>query len=138
MITDKQTWLSQQQALTSGTAYSNAYDLGSARDVGIGTNIRAIVNVVTTFTGGTNETFNLVQSANSDLSSPDILASTGAVVEANLSAGKRPMDLVIPATSKRYIGFQYVASGTHTAGVIDALFVLNSGSGDAFAYETGR
>lgn len=138
MITDRELWVSQQQALTTGTQYSNSYDLGLARDMGIGTSVRAMINVSTTFTGGTNETFNLVQSANSDLSSPDVLATTGAVVEASLTAGSRLLDLVVPRTTKRYVGFQYVASGTHTAGNVDGLFVLNNTSPDSFPVETGR
>jgi len=138
MRTDRETWLSQQQALTSGTAYSNSYDLGLARDMGIGTAIRAVVNVSTTFTGGTNETFNLVQSANSDLTSPDILVSSGAILEAALTGGTRVMDVVVPRTTKRYVGWQFVASGTHTGGAVDALFVLNTSSGDSFPVETGR
>lgn len=138
MITDRELWVSQQQPLTTGTQYSNSYDLGLARDMGIGTAIRALINVSTTFTGGTNETFNLVQSANSDLSSPDILATTGAVLEANLTAGSRLLDLVVPRTTKRYVGFQFVASGTHGAGAVDALFVLNNTSPDSFPVETGR
>lgn len=137
MITDRETWLSQQVALTTGTVVSNTYDRGMVGDVGLGRNIRAIINVITTFTGGTNETFNFIQSANSDLSSPDILATTGAVLEASLIAGTRVMDIVIPKTTKRYLGFQYVASGTHGAGAIDAMFVLDAYSGDSFPVETG-
>jgi hypothetical protein len=137
MITDAQTWLSKAQALTSGTAYSDSYDAGLARDIGIGHSIRAKVLVDTTFTGGTNETFNLVESANADLSSPTVLVSSGAILEAALTAGASVMDVVIPKTSKRYVGFQYVASGTHTAGKVNALLVLDTASGDAFPVENG-
>jgi hypothetical protein len=138
MITDRQTWLARAQALTTGTAYSDAYDAGLARDIARGHPIRAVVTVDTAFTGGTNETFNLVESANADLSSPTVLATSGAVVEANLTAGAKVLDVAVPKTSKRYIGFQFVASGTHTAGAINALLVIDSDSGDSFAYETGR
>lgn len=137
MITDAQTWLSKQQALTSGTAYSNSYDRGVAGDMGRGQPIRARVSVSTTFTGGTNETINLVESANADLSSPTVLLSSGAVLEAALTQGAVLLDVVVPRTTKRYVGFQYVASGTHGAGAVDAMFVLNTDSGDAFAAETG-
>jgi hypothetical protein len=138
MITDRELWVSQQQALTTGTQYSNSYDLGLARDMGLGTAVRAVVNVSTTFTGGTNETVNLVQSANTDLSSPDILLAVGPTLEAGLTAGTRIVDVVVPRTTKRYVGFQYVASGTHTAGAVDGLFVLNNTSPDSFPVETGR
>lgn len=137
-MTDRQTWLSRAQALTTGTEYSDAYDAGLARDIGRGHPVRALVTVSTTFADGTNETINLVESANADLSSPTVLATTGAVLEAALTAGAKLMDVAIPKTSKRYVGFQFVASGTHTAGAVNALLVLDTDSGDSYAFETGR
>ncbi len=136
MITDAQTWLAKAQALTTGTAYSNAYDNGLARDIGRGTPLRALVLVNTTFTGGTNETVNFVESANADLSSPTVLFGV-TPLEAALTAGATVMDVTIPKTTKRYVGFQFVASGTHTTGKLDALIVIDSDSGDAFAANNG-
>jgi hypothetical protein len=138
MITDAQTRFSTAQALTTGTQLStNAYDLGVARDVGRGGDIRVFVNIQTTFTGGTSLQVNVVESANSDLSSASVILTGPVVAEASLLAGKRILDVNLPQTSKRYVGLQYVNVGTHTAGAVDAGMVLDTDSGTTFAANTG-
>lgn len=79
-----------------------------------------------------------MQSANANLSSPDVLASSGAVVEANLTAGKNVLRIGIPPNTKRYVGLQFVSSGTHTNGTIDAVVVFDTDTNRIYPYETGR
>jgi hypothetical protein len=55
MITDAQTKFSDAQAVTTGTQVStNSYDMGVARDIGRGRDLRVYANVTTAFTGGTS------------------------------------------------------------------------------------
>lgn len=121
MITDREMTFSNNQAVTTGTQYStNAYDTGLANhpNINTGSELKIVVLVGTAFASGTNLTVNVVESANSDLSSPSILATSGAVVEASLTAAARLIATTLPRTSKRYLGLQFVSSGTHTAGTI--------------------
>lgn len=138
MITDAQTRFSSQQAVTTGTQLStNAYDLGTARDVGRGETVRVVVTVDTVFASGTSLQANIVESANADLSSATVLVSGAVVAEAGLIAGAKILDRVLPQTSKRYLGLQYVSVGTHTTGTVSGGIVLTSDSNVQFPANTG-
>lgn len=138
MITDKQTRFSDAQAFTTGTQVStNSYDLGIARDVGRGNELRVVATIDTTFTGGTSLQVQVIESANSDLSSPTVLFSGAVIAEAAALAGTKVLDAVLPTTSKRYLGIQVVTVGTHGAGALTAGIVMNSDSGDNFEANTG-
>lgn len=138
MITDAQTRFSNAQAVTTGTQYStNSYDLGSARDVGRGANLRVVATIDTTFAGGTSLQVNIVESANSDLSSPTVLVAGAVTVEASLTAGTKLVDSPMPQTTKRYLGLQFVTVGTHGAGALTGGIVIDSDSGTYFPATTG-
>lgn len=134
MICDVQTTLLDKGALTStGTTVSNAYDTGIEKsDLGRGRPIRAKVTVDTAFTTGAGGTLavNYIQSANSDLSSPDILATLlPATGVSGLTAGASLYDGVLPSNTKRYVGFQnIIATGAMTAGNLTEQFVLDTNS----------
>lgn len=138
MITDAQTKFSDAQAVTTGTQVStNAYDMGIGRDIGRGRQLRVVANVGTAFTGGTSLQTNVIESANSDLSSPTVLVTGAVIAEASLTAGRALLDTVLPTTTKRYLGLQYVTVGTHGAGTANAGIVLDSDSNTYFAANTG-
>jgi hypothetical protein len=138
MITDAQTRFSSGQAVTTGTQVStNSYDLGIARDVGRGGNLRVYANATATFTGGTSLQASVVESVNSDLSSATVIVSGPVFAEASLVAGTRLLDVALPLTSKRYLGVQYTSVGTHTAGTVDSGIVIDTDSGTTFAANTG-
>lgn len=138
MITDAQTRLSNAQAVTTGTQVStNSYDMVLARDIGRGRNVRVVVTIDTTFTGGTSLQVNIIESANSDLSSASVILTGPVTVEASLVAGTKLMDQVLPQTSKRYVGLQFVTVGTHGAGALTGGLVLDTDSGTYFAANTG-
>jgi hypothetical protein len=142
MMYDLQNLISNRQALTTGTQLgTNVIDLWAGiaasqggtdnngntllRDLGRAPEVAIDVQVVEDFTGGTSEDFRLVTGADGDaaLGSPTVIMSTGAIVEANLKAGKViPLAILpgaIPATA-RYLGLQCVAVGTHSTGKITA------------------
>jgi hypothetical protein len=138
MITDAQTKFSDAQAVTTGTQVStNAYDMGVARDIGRGRDLRIYATATTAFTGGTSLQVNVIESANSDLSSASVISSGAVVAEAALTAGKVLLDIALPQTSKRYVGLQYVSVGTHTAGAVTGGIVLNTDSNTTFPAVTG-
>jgi hypothetical protein len=138
MITDAQAKFSDAQAVTTGTQVStNAYDMGTARDISRGTNLRVYANVGTAFASGTSLTVNVIQSANSDLSSPTVIATGATIAEASLTAGKSLLDVVLPTTSARYLGLQFVTVGTHTAGTVNGGIVMSSDSNTTFPATTG-
>lgn len=121
MMTDRETTFSNNQAVTTGTQYStNAYDTGLAAhpNINTGRELQAFVSVGTAFASGTSLTVNVVESASSDLSTPTILATSGVILEASLTAAAVLFRSALPRTSKRYIGLQFVTVGTHTAGTI--------------------
>lgn len=140
MYTDAQLRPSNAQALTTGTQVStDSIDLLSAnRNVGRAGSMRAVVTVDVTFTGGTSLTPKLIESDNSDLSSPNVIATGPTVVEASLTAGAEIWDVAMPDNTKRYLGFQYVTVGTHTAGKVSAHIVANSDYNPYLPANTGR
>lgn len=139
-MTDRETTFSNNQAVTTGTQYStDKYDTGLANHPNINTNreLQVLCVVTTTFTGGTSLAVNLVESANADLSSPTVLATSGVIAEASLTAGTRLLATALPRTSKRYLGFQFVTVGTHGAGAVFGGLVRDIDDTAFPAFETG-
>ena len=131
MITDAQAKFSDAQAVTTGTQVStNAYDMGIARDIGRGRELRIFANVVTAFLSGTSLQVNVIGSANSDLSSPTVLVTGAVTAEAALTAGKNLLDVVLPQTTQRYLSL-------HTAGAVSGGIAINTDSNTAFPAVTG-
>ena len=88
MITDSLLRVSEDQAVTS-TAYStNTIDLSVARDVGEGTALYMNFALTEAFANGTNITFEVVTSANANLSSHDVIGSSATIATAALTLGK--------------------------------------------------
>ena len=138
MITDAQLLLSDAQAnvRNAGTYVStNTIDLGVARDVGNGERLFVDFNVDVAFAGGTSVQFQIITSAAADLSSPTVIDSTAAIVDATLVAGYR-VQLPIPpvqGNGQRYLGVQYVGVGTHSAGSVSARVVHQIDNRDLYA-----
>lgn len=140
MITDAQLRLSSAQALTTGTQVStNSIDLLTAnRNLGRGDAMRLSLTVDVTFASGTSVQPQIIESANSDLSSPTVLLSGPVVAEASLVAGTEIWDVALPDNAKRYIGVQYVNVGTHTAGKVSAHVVADTDFANTLPANTGR
>lgn len=140
MYKDAQLRLSNAQALTTGTQVStNSIDMLVAnRNLGRGGGLRMYINVDVTFTGGTSVAPQIIESDNADLSSPTVLVTGPTRAEATLVAGRPVWDALMPDTSKRYIGVQYVNVGTHTAGAVSAHIVANTDNANNLPAWTGR
>lgn len=136
---------------TTGTqASSNVVDLGGpglpasgstpagypGRDLGIGDNpaLKLMVLVTTAFSGGTSLQIGVGGAPDNGSGSPGSYTQMVAgevVVEADLLAGVRLLDIDFPRTGPlaptppRFIELTYVNSGTHSAGKIEGLVVLD-------------
>lgn len=129
-VIDAQMQFSSAQALTTTAVSTNTYDLGVARDVGPGEELYFQITVDTTLASGTSVNFQVISSAAANLSSPNVLIETGPVVTAQLTAGRPPIVIRMPASilttlpiGQRYIGLQYTIAGTYTAGNVTANLV---------------
>ncbi|WP_283419236.1 Bbp16 family capsid cement protein [Sphingopyxis sp. Geo48] len=139
MLFDREMIFSKDQAPTTGTQYStDVYDQGLA-GVNINTNreLQVVCSVTTDFASGTSLAVNFVQSANSDLSSPDVLIGSGVIAEASLLKGTVLLRAAVPRTTKRYLGFQFVTVGTHTAGKVFGGIVRGTDDTAIPAFNTG-
>lgn len=120
MYTDAQNRPSDNQAVSgNGTTVksTDSIDLLTAnRNVGRGGPMRAIAQVTADMVGGTSLIASLIESANSDLSSSTVIASGPSVALADAVAGAILIDVPMPDTNARYIGFQYALTGNFTAG----------------------
>lgn len=141
MYTDAQLRPSQAQSLAvaAGTTVStNVIDLLSPNaNIGRGRVRRAFASVVTAMVGGTSVQANFVQSANPDLSSPDILVAGPVVTTANATVGRKLLDIPVPDNTKRYVGFTYTTVGTYTAGAVSSYLVADTDQQPYLPAQTG-
>lgn len=132
MITDAQLLLSDAQALSATAVSTNTVDLGNVtpkNEIGAGEPMCVLIGVdVAADTADGNETyqFTLVQSANADLSSPDVLYATDTTfISRTVLVAGYTLVLPIPAKmiTKRYIGVRYVLGGTTPTITVTAMYV---------------
>jgi hypothetical protein len=128
-MTDALLQLSSAQAVTATAVSTNVVDLGVARDLGPGTDLFVNFSVDTTVSsaGSYTVTFQVVSDDNSAMSSPVVIAQSGAIAQAVLLAGGAPISVAIPpaalsvsAQGERYLAARYVCSGTLTGGKFSA------------------
>ena len=139
MITDKLLRVGEDQAVTSSAYSTNTVDLSVARDVGEGTALYMNFALTEAFANGTNITFEVVTSANANLSSHDVIGSSATIATAALTLGKNIVVAINPqiaSKGKRYLGARYVVTGTMNAGKVTADVVETIGDGQKY-YASG-
>ena len=139
MITDKLLRVSEDQAVTSSAYSTNTVDLSVARDVGEGTALYMNFALTEAFANGTNITFQVVTSANANLSSHDVIGSSATIATSGLTLGKNVVVRINPdiaGKGKRYLGARYVVTGTMNAGKVTADIVETIGDGQKY-YASG-
>lgn len=135
MYLDRQNTVSQAQAITATAVSTDTIDLSVARDVGVGEELKFSITVDQTFNNLTSLTPQVIISANANLSSATVLSQLDAIPLAQLTAGRKPIELSIPRTllisqpvGQRYLGLNYVVAGTApttgqvTAGIVHGSF----------------
>lgn len=128
MILDSNLILSEDQAITATAISENVIQLPSAgtvpgeaaaiaRNLGAGNEIPMLIQVTEAFDNLTSLTITLETSAAAGLTSPTVLASSGAIALADLVAGYRPsFTRVFPDGGLLdYVGMRYTVTGTSPA-----------------------
>lgn len=138
MLLDALLQLSNRQAITATAFSTNAIDLGSVRDIGQGEDLYVIIGTeeAAAAAGAATVAFQVVSSANANLSSPNILIQTDALAKTELTLGRKPIVMRVPSailnalgTGQRYLGLQYtIATGPLTAGKFSAWVSLDNPS----------
>ena len=142
MITDKLLRVSEDQAVTATAVSTNTIDLSQARDIGEGRDLFVVFTVTEVFATLTSLTFQVVTDDNASLSSPTVIAATGAITLAGggLAAGKQHVVRIPPqigGKGERYIGAQYTVGGSNaTTGKVTTDIVLDIQDGKKF-YASG-
>jgi len=142
MYTDKLLRVSDSQTVTIDAVSTDTIDLSVARDIGEGKELFmhfSVNETVTSGTGGSTVSFNVIGSAAADLSSAVVLGSSGPIVKTDLVAGKRIAVRINPQIASlgyRYLGAQYDVSATLTAGKFTADIVETVQDGQKF-YASG-
>ena len=130
MLTDALLQLSSAQAVTASAVSTNTIDLGVARDIGVGADLYAVITVdeAATASGSATVNFQVISSANANLSSANIISQTDAIAKTDLTLARKPIVICISQATllslpvgQRYLGVQYtVATGPLTAGKFSA------------------
>jgi hypothetical protein len=110
----------QSVAAAAGTIVStDSIDLLSAVDNPgrSGMPLRAIAVLSAALVGaGSSIKAQLISSDNANLSSPTVLADGAVIGVAAAGIGTKLLDVPLPDSTQRYLGFQYVISGATTTG----------------------
>ena len=130
MILDSQALLSDAQAVSADAVSTNTYDSGAAgNDVSIGEPLVVMLTVDVAADGTTTDEtyeFQVIQSANANLSSPDVLCYR-AIGYASLTAGsKHVIPIPMASKTKRYLGLNYNVGGTTPSVTVTAAIVPSS------------
>lgn len=128
MLLDAQLAVSTNQVVTVTAVSTNAIDTGGStpvRNVGWGEEMRMAVQVNATAlaAGDATVTFEVIQADDAALTTNvEVLIASAPIGKAALVAGGNPpLDVVLPANTRRFIGLRYtVGTGPLTAGTFSA------------------
>jgi len=121
MIFDKTNLFSEHQAVTATAVSTNVIDLGVDRDIGKGVPVPVDIRVTETFATLTSLTVEVQTSEDEAFTSPETLATTGAIPAADLTVGNVFSVQFMPLGTQRYVRLNYVVAGTAaTTGTVHA------------------
>lgn len=132
MSYDLQLTLSDAQAVTADAVSTNTIDLGNPtvkNEIGAGEPVSVVVTVdvgADFTTGDETYAFQLIQSANANLSSPDVLEVRTLTAAQLVAATQVVIPIPIGAVTKRYLGLNYDVGGTTPTMTITAFVQPNS------------
>jgi len=144
MIIDAQnrpTTVSQTISGAAATTVStDSIDLLTAnRNVGRGFAMRAQVLMSVALVGPDSIRADLITSASSNLASPTVIATGATTTTANATIGRELLDVAIPGTAQRYLGFQFttIGAGSASAGAVTGHVVAETDNQPYVAMNTG-
>lgn len=146
MFTDRQLTCSDNQAITATAVSTDSVQLDGLYMGRQGDDMRAYVQVDTTFTaaGAATLTVEIIEADNAALTTNvNSLWSSGALALAALAVNPKAnlVDVPFPKNTKKFVGFRYtVATGPMTAGAVTAGFVTGTATplNDRATFYTGR
>lgn len=124
-----------QGPITATAVSTDKIDLLQARDIGEGENLYMAFTVVIGFAGTGSVEMQIVTDDNDAISSPTVIASTGAVAVASLAAGKQYFLQIPPQVAslgEQFLAARYVTASSPTTGTILAQVVLDLQDGMKF------
>lgn len=125
--------------ISLATVTSALANNAGARDIGEGNDLFMVFTVVIGFAGTGTVEMAVVTDDNESLSSPTIIASTGGIAVASLTAGAQYVVAIPPLIASRgeqYLAARYVTTSSPTTGTILAQIVHNYQDGRTF-YPSG-
>lgn len=132
MFIDKQTLMSNAQAITATAVSTDVIDLGADRDVGVGQPIMLLVQIVEAFNTLTSLQIDMQTDDNSSFSSATVIQLQSMALAA-LTLGARTVIPYWPRTNERYVRMNYTVTGTNpTLGKITAGVVVNDQNWQAY------
>ena len=136
MMYDKLNTFGTDQAVTTTAPSTDIVDLGAARDLGNGEPLELVVLVTETVAaaGAATVTFTLETDDTAGFSSAFVLASSGAMAKAALTAGTEVLRVKVPLDAERFLRTNYtVATGPLTAGKFTAFLAHDRQASRAYA-----
>ena len=137
MMYDKLNTFGTDQAVTASARSTDIIDLGAnPRDIGNGEPLELVILCTETVTSGGSSTvtFTLETDDNSGFSSAAVLASSGAIAKASLTAGTEVLRVKVPLNVERYLSVNYtVATADLTAGKFTAFLAHDRQANKAYA-----
>jgi len=119
-VMDVNVELSDAQAVTTTAVSENVIDLGENQEhAGQGLPLAVQCVVAEDFAGGTNLKVALQHSDSEGSGYTDVLVGE-TVLTSGLKAGKVLLQATLPPVLKRYLRLNYTATGTFTAGKVNA------------------
>ena len=123
MILDHENLFSNDQAITTTANSTNVIKRGTD-DEKDGTP-EVLIQVTTTFAGGTSIKVGLYTDESEDMSGEELVMETKAIALASLVAGYKFKINRVPDNLKKYSRLTYTVVGTMSAGKITAGFVMD-------------
>ena len=123
MFIDAQMHLHDKTVVTTAAQYKGdsiaLETLASLQKEGSGEPMECLIQITTVFAGGTSAVFELITATEASLATDEPQASTGVIVTAQLTLGKKfrlPLNINVDDSSALYFGLMCTGVGTHTGG----------------------
>lgn len=135
-------WTGQSIVGTGNILSTDSIDLSQTRDLGAGNEYPILHAIIGTAVAGATSVEIQVVTADNDALSTNltVIATSGAIAVASLTAGSRWAVMINPAlmgrVARRFLGARYVIAGTSTTGTVVAHFGLDTQDGNRF-YASG-